>query len=380
MKTTDLNKLSGVQKSQMLTVGNTTTTTALAVAPNPDPAEEACPFRRLIREWLSACKADGLSPKTIDDYTDKTFKFWWWWNDHTHFAEKLGAHPENITVKEARQFAAYLRDTVAFRWGITKATNNKSQQSQKLSDASIAAYGRTVKAFFNWLEREDYIEASPFNKSVKFTSRHKQDRIIKIVDDSDLSTIFQYLMQPDRLAMSTGKRNLAMVAFLLDTGVRRGELLNIKLSDLDLERNRAIVSGKTGQRHVFFEGACREALKAYLKVRPSGKEELWLCEDGEPLSYQGFGMVVRRLKAGCGVDFHAHKFRHTFASTLARQGIEMFALKEILGHTSITTTQVYVHQNADRLAEAYAPRSPLAQLPEISKPMKRRVGRPRKER
>jgi site-specific recombinase XerD len=169
--------------------------TSLAIVPKS--AQESCPFRELIVEWLGCCRSDGLSVRTIADYQDKVFKFWWWWDKH--YAAELGMHPKNVTTREARAFAAYLREPVAFRWGITKPTNNKFKQSQNLSAASIAGYGRAIKVFFNWLERENYIERSPFNKSVKFSNRNKQDRVIKSVAVEDINQIFATLTEPENL-------------------------------------------------------------------------------------------------------------------------------------------------------------------------------------
>lgn len=190
---------------------------------------ETDPFRSLINEWLDSCKADGLSLKTIEDYRDKLFKFWWWDNN---FASALGKHPCNVTTREARAFAAYLRESVEGRWGISTATNNKFRQSQQLSPVSIAAYGRSAKVFFNWLEREGYIEQTPFNKSVKFTNRHKQDHVLKNVSAENIKSIFSVLVESQRLGIYEGIRNLAIIAMLLDTGMRRGELLSLKLKDL----------------------------------------------------------------------------------------------------------------------------------------------------
>jgi integrase/recombinase XerD len=336
----------------------------------------------LIFEWLDSVRANGRSPKTLADYQDKLFKFWWWWTYHSRYAETLGRHPRFVTRKEARAFAAYLREPNLARWGITEPTNNK--QRAELAPASIAGYGRTVKTFFNWLVVEEHIPTSPFTRGVNFTNHRQQDRIVKSVETGDLKRIFDYLMEPHRQGTFPGRRNLAMLALLLDSGIRRGELLSMQLAEgeLDLVRNRCVVQGKTGRRFAMFGTACCEALKAYLKLRnqvPADTKALWITEDGEPLSYYGFGTLISRLEKGSGVDFHTHLLRHTFASTLARQGIDPFTLKELLGHTSINTTQIYVRQNPERLAEAYVPRSPLKELTEISRPLKRRAGRPRIE-
>ncbi len=358
----------------------------LAIAPKL--TTESCPFRGLIKAWIESCRADGLAERTISDYHDKLFKFWWWW-DH-HYAAELGAHPKNVSTKEARAFASYLREPQSFRWGITHPANNKSSQSISLSPASISSYGRTVKVFFNWLEREGYIEQTPFNKSVKFTNRHKQDRL-KNVSSEDLSLIFAALTRAERLKTYNGCRDLSIIALLLDSGVRRGELLSLKLINIELDKRRCRVKGKTGERWAMFSPACLEALSCYLELYRSLQgdtpyNELWLTEDGRPLSYYGFGSLIRRLEKSSGVDFHAHKLRHSFATMMAAQGVNVFDLKEMLGHQSITTTQIYVQQDLERLSLIHKANSPLTTMvkenggdKQVFTGMRRRRGRPRKE-
>jgi site-specific recombinase XerD len=312
-----------------------------------------------INHFLSACHADGLSERTIQDYHDKLSKFEWWDSYHSD----LGTDPNAVTVLQARDFAAYLREPNSERWGITRNRNNKAVL--KLSAASIAAYGRAVKVFFNWLEREKYIDQSPFNRSVKFTNRHKHDRTIKSVSESDLETIFTTLIE--KRTTYTGCRNLAIIALLLDSGIRRGELLSLNLNSVDITRKRIKVSGKSGDRTAFFSELAANLLTEYLNnfrliQDNSPQSALWLTARGEKLSYDGFSVLVRRINASSGVEFHAHQLRHTFASMLAANGMNVFTLKEMLGHSNITTTQIYISQNADKLQRSHAANSPLTNL------------------
>jgi site-specific recombinase XerD len=324
--------------------------------------EETDPFRGLIRDWIDWGRSDGLSEKTLEDYSSKLYKFWWWWHDHTHYSERMGPHPEAVTTREAREFATYLRENLTIRWGEPVGKNK-----QKLSAATIASYGRTVKVFFAWCEREGFIEQTPFNKSVKFTSRHKQDRTIKRVELEDQEKLFNTLSEPDRLALYVGVRDLAMISLLLDSGIRRGELLGLHLGDLELPRRRCKVNGKSGPRYAFFGDKCRRALADYLQRFRTAQDNspdspLWLAEDAVPLTEGGFGMMIRRLSKKSGVSFHPHRLRHTFASKLADDGVNVFNLKEMLGHKSITTTMIYVQGNPETLAKAHRPNSPLDNL------------------
>jgi site-specific recombinase XerD len=355
------------------------------------PVQETCPFSRLIWDWLDACRANGRSDKTIADYQDKVFKFWWWYSDYTKLADSLGRHPENVSKREARQYAAYLRDPQEHRWGITTHANNRHKET--LAAASIANYGRAVKVFFNWLVEEDEIAASPFTKGINFGPGQKdQDRVIKVLDDDDLSKIFDWLLLPLNLDTYHGTRNLAIMSLLLDTGIRRGELLNIRLSDIDLENQRVRIrpgpaGGKTGGRMALFSITCREAIKRYWRQRGAQleyfkgtdpDEPFWYTWDYRPLTSNGFASIVRQVRAGSGVNFHAHMMRHTFATKLAGDKVALSVLKELLGHKDIGITQMYIQHNQQTLAEVHRQHSPLSALKSAGA-IRKRVGRPRKE-
>ncbi len=341
-------------------------------------AEETCPFRQLIEEWLDVVRSKGRSEKTILDYTNKIFKFWWWWTYHTRYAETLGQHPEHVTRKQAREFVVYLRTPQTFRWGVTDNSNNK--QRHELAPDSIASYGRTVKTFFNWLVDDDYLTVSPFNKKNVNFNPGKRDQVINRLDEKELEAIFAFLLQTERLKTFCGKRDLAIFALLLDSGIRRGELISMEETDLELTHDRCYVKGKTTRRrYAFFRKECNLAVQSYIEARSARNptnSALWLTDMGDPLTYGGFASLVRRIEDGSGVTFHAHQLRHTFASILAQLGIDPFALKDLLGHRSIVTTQIYVTLNPDRLSEAHKTRSPLATVTEAAGRMRRKPGRP----
>jgi integrase/recombinase XerD len=353
----------------------------LAVINPPSSAFETDSFRVAIRDWLDAGRANGLSTKTLIDYENKAFKFWWWWREHTRYASTLGPGPEHVSVKEARQFVAYLRTSTAFRWGITDEHSRK--KSEELSPASIAAYGRTLKAFFNWLEAESYIEETPLTKKVSFATT-KQDKIIKRLEDSDIEKIFTYLLKPERRAEFDGARDLAIVSLLLDSGIRRGELVGMKVRDVNFETARFEVRGKRDRRYIPLSPLCKRQLFEYATIRdhthgkPGPDGAMWLTADGAPLSYDGFASMLRRVRRATGVKFHAHMFRHTAASKLAEADMPPFLLKELLGHASISTTQIYVQGSPAKVAEAHRERSPLASVGAIQSQLKKRPGRPKK--
>lgn len=349
--------------------------------------EETCPFRRLIQQFLTYSRANGLADRTIEDYQDKVFKFWWWWSEHTHYAETVGRHPQNVKVEHAREYVSYLRTPLEHRWGVAVPKNK-----QKLSSYSVDSYGRALKVFFNWLVTEGHIDhTTPFNKTVRFSNRRKQDRKIKYLSTDEIARIFTALTEPLRLESYLGSRDLAIIGLLYDSGMRIGELLSIRVCDIDLKYNRCLVVGKTGQRTVVFSERCREFLVKYqrhpkhpnqqqdkIKDQQADTTSFWLTSDGFPLSFSGCQSLIRRVKQLSGVKFHAHLFRHNFATHMVAQNVNLFTIMELLGHHDISTTQVYVRQgNLERLAEVHKPNSPLNSL-SFDQPVKKGRGRPRK--
>jgi site-specific recombinase XerD len=97
-----------------------------------------------------------------------------------------------------------------------------------------------------------------------------------------------------------------------------------------------------------------------------------------PLSFFGCQAIIRRIREESGVNFHAHQLRHTFATSMAGQGVNLYDLKGLMGHTDIQTTQIYLHDNIDRLSEVYRLHSPLSAIPGLGQQIKKARGRPRK--
>lgn len=145
-----------------------------------------------------------------------------------------------------------------------------------------------------------------------------------------------------------------MVALLLDTGVRLGELASLTWAGVG--KGSVTVSGKTGMRTVPISQRTQEMLVGLGNI-----ESLWVGRKG-PLSYDGVHIALRRLVRRAGVSGKKqgpHTFRHTFATEYLRGGGSLWTLQRILGHTSITVTQAYLHLVHDDLAVGHETFSPL---------------------
>jgi integrase/recombinase XerD len=167
-------------------------------------------------------------------------------------------------------------------------------------------------------------------------------------------------------------RDRALLELLYATGARISEAVGLAVDDLDLGARSALLSGKGGkQRRVPVGSFAAAALEAYLvRVRPElaakgrGTPALFLNARGGPLSRQSAWTVLRDAadKAGLASGISPHTLRHSFATHLMEGGADVRVVQELLGHSSVTTTQIYTLVTVDQLREVYAAAHPRAKV------------------
>ena len=156
-------------------------------------------------------------------------------------------------------------------------------------------------------------------------------------------------------------RDYLLVALLYVTGIRREEAAGIKLADIDLGRGLITVIGKGNKERIAPMGDVTAAdLRKYLDERQrfltrKGKQSpyLFLSRSGEGLSIRSVNRVVRKFGGSKGMDFTPHTLRHSFATHLLENGADLLLIKEILGHSSLSTTQKYTHVTAETMKKVY---------------------------
>lgn len=168
-------------------------------------------------------------------------------------------------------------------------------------------------------------------------------------------------------------RNFAMVTILLNCGVRLQELVNMNISDIDFENNKLNVIGKGNkERTIYLNKACVKAIKSYLEVRPrdnikySSRDALFLSEQKQRISRRTVQYIVKQELELAGIEkaktYSVHKLRHTAATLMYKYGnVDIRALQELLGHESISTTEIYTHVDSDQIREAVE-NNPLADM------------------
>ena len=212
--------------------------------------------------------------------------------------------------------------------------------------STIRTYGSKLHSFFEWLVARDQMRSNPIVKSQLPKVGYVDKRALSRVEiEKLLSAITQHA--PNRFQL---KRDLAMVHVLLFAGVRRTELLSFKLSDIDLVRRIVTIQGKTSKsqttRRVPITAATVMHLEDYIqerRLRRSKNEYLWISNRADTeLTSHGLRRWVERLKRRSGVNFHVHRFRHTFACMLGRSNVSAIKIQKLMGHTDLRLTQTYM--------------------------------------
>lgn len=228
---------------------------------------------------------------------------------------------------------------------------------EKLAKKSVSRKLSGLRSFFNYLEKEDVIEKNPF----LYVSMPKLDKKIpQFFYDEEM----QQLFAAEDGMTPISQRNRAILELLYATGIRVTELVGIKIEDVDFTAGLLLVFGKgRKQRYVPFGSFAEMELKKYindsrpkLQNKSEGKNNtLFLNHHGKPITDRGIRYILNRMleKAALTLKIHPHKLRHSFATHLLNQGADMRSVQELLGHESLSSTQVYTHVTKDYLKKIY---------------------------
>ena len=225
---------------------------------------------------------------------------------------------------------------------------------KNISKATISRRLSSLRSFYNYLEKNGIVNKNYFSM-VK--NPKKENGLPKFVKEVDVDKMF---MIPD-IRKPIGQRNLLIIRMLYATGVRVSELVNIKLSDIDINERIIRIFGKgSKERVVVFGNNTQEILELYLnngRYRLSnGKNDyLFLNKDGEQLSDRYVRKILDDIIIKASIQTHVspHMLRHTFATGMLNNGADLVSVKEMLGHESLNTTSIYTHVSDDKIREIY---------------------------
>lgn len=226
-----------------------------------------------------------------------------------------------------------------------------------LSKRSTARRLAAARSFFSFLHRDDVISSNP----ARTVRAPKLDRRLPgHLSPSDVRDVFEVAEEAAARNTLQGRRTLVILEMLYGSGLRLSELHGVDIEAIDAQRRTVRVLGKGGkERIVPLTEAAVVALDAYLTRRADvvqpGEAGLLVNGKGRRLSRRWIQLSVRRaLEAAAGArGLSTHALRHTFATHLLEGGADLLAVKELLGHVSLSTTQIYTHTSKERLLRVY---------------------------
>lgn len=246
---------------------------------------------------------------------------------------------------------------------------------QAMAASSVARKLSAIRQYFDFLVEHKQLADNPA-KNVKSPKIPKVLPKALPVDD-----INQLLNQPDAyfdLAKPLQIRDYTILELLYSAGIRVAELASINVNDLDLANGQAVVLGKGNKERVIHIGEkATQALKSWLAVRSQCcradhvTEALFLNKDGKRLSIRGIQYQMKAVgkRFNLNLNLHPHRLRHSFGSHLLQSGADLRAVQELLGHSDISSTQIYTHLDFQHLSEVYDKAHPRAKRAKQEKPI-----------
>lgn len=282
-----------------------------------------------LQQYLNYCEFQ----KTLDSKTLKAYRI-----DLRQYLEGIGT--EGPGKQEIENYIAGLH--------------------QKYKQKTVKRKIASIKAFYNYLEEEEIIESSPFRKiKVKFKENITLPRIIPRKEiETLLNSMYASVMISDTKEKKYKLRDLAIVEVFFATGARVYEISNIKKECVDLDSGLIRIMGKGGKERYIQVGeeSVVALLKKYSEVNAEAINScgyFFVNQRGRRFTEQSIRLMLRKYLGQAEIvrKITPHMFRHSFATYLLEEGVDVSYVQRMLGHSSINTTQIYIHVAAKKQAE-----------------------------
>ena len=256
--------------------------------------------------------------------------------EYSEFLKNNNYNYDNMDYKKCMNYLIYL-DNKKYK---------KTSVSRKLS---------SLRSFYKFLVLNNYASNNPF---MLISSPKKEKRIPKFINYNGIDEIFNI---PDIKTMS-GQREKVILEVLYGSGVRVSELVNIKLKDIDFSNKTILIYGKgSKERMVAFGEPAKDAMKLFISdgrreyLEDNDSEYLLVGKNATHLTTRRIEQIIDDLikKTSLKMNITPHMFRHTFATHLLDNGSDLLAVQELLGHESLSSTEIYTHVSNEHLREVY---------------------------
>ncbi len=271
----------------------------------------------------------NYSDYTIDSYNSDILEYF-------EYLNREGLKYNKVEYSDLRFYLMYLKEEM---------NDNNSSIDRKLS---------ALRGFYNFLASEEIVENNAF---LLLSGLKKEKKLPRYFEYNELEELFKV---PD-MRTPLGQRNRLILEMLYATGLRVGELVSLKTSNIDLSRKLILVLGKGNkEREVIYGEYCDEVLHLYLhdgynRLNKNNTTYLFLNSNGEQITERGVRFILDQIikKTSLNKSISPHVLRHSFATHLLNEGCDLLTVQKLLGHESISATQIYTHVSTERLKEVY---------------------------
>ena len=278
-----------------------------------------------INDYITYLKIERqLSPNTIDSYKRDLDDFYKFTNKSYKFIDK----------DDLINYIGYL--------------------NKKISARSINRHIVSIKNYFKFLERNNYIKNNP---CIDITGLKTPKKMPRVLSEDDIDNLLDI-----KLTDAYSYRNKAMLELMYSSGLRVSELLNLEVNNIDFNMNLVRVYGKgSKERIVPIDDIATKYLRDYISVyrytllKNKESDLLFLNSRGSKLSRQGFFKILKGIAKEKGIkkELSPHTIRHSFATHLLNNGADLRSMQTMLGHENIETTQIYTHVSNNYVKENY---------------------------
>lgn len=268
--------------------------------------------------------------KGFSDYTIKSYR-----EDLTEFYDF--ALDNNVDIDLVRKYLRYLYE-------------------KKYSNRTVSRKVSSLKSYFKYLESEGIIK----DNFMRLISNPKIEKTLpNYLNYEDLEKLLNY---PD-ISNKYGLRDALILEMLYSSGIRVSELANMKLKDIDFSDKKILILGKGNkERYVYFGSKCMDLLNKYLKKDHRNSPYLLIGKRTDKLNEREIRSIVTNTAKMAGISVHVtpHTLRHTYATHMLNDGADLKSVGDLLGHESLSTTQIYTHVSNERLRQVYLSAHPRA--------------------
>ncbi len=292
----------------------------------------------LLLNWLDQLTIQQHSQHTIEAYH----------RDVATFLEYCQTHkldPQQLHISDLRQYMSYC------------------VEYKQWSNSTIQRVLSSIRQFMQWLQQQDGLEHSQFKD---FKIKRQPRPLPGMLSPDNIKQLLDQSMPESEKEQWLWYRDKAMFELLYSSGLRLSELVDVQLQDFDWSQKLVRVTGKGNKTRVVpFGQKAEQALKQWMGLRmqkPLQHNYMFISRRGDQISDRQVQnrIKVQARRAGLSADIYPHLLRHCFASHMLSASGELRAVQEMLGHSDLSTTQVYTHLDFDHLAKVYDSAHPRA--------------------